>query len=111
MQADYQQEAIPGCGVRFKVMVDGREIGHSYLYLLRNDLHLVPFGLVEDVFIEADFRGQGLGKFLLNRIIEEAKVRHCYKLILTCRHSNKHLHNFYEQSGFTNHGFEFRMDL
>ncbi|MEW5961017.1 MAG: GNAT family N-acetyltransferase [Chloroflexota bacterium] len=111
MQISYQRQEIQGQGIKISAILNGKIVGRSYLYVLGNDLHQAPFGLVEDIFVEDEWRGQGIGFGLLDQIIIEAKNRHCYKLILTCRHSKEKLHRFYERLGFTNHGLEFRMDL
>ncbi len=90
---------------------NGREIGHAYLYLLFNDLHSAPYGLVEDVYVEEDFRGAGAGTQLAQAVIAEAKARECYKLIACSRHERVGVHQWYEKMGFKNYGLEFRMDF
>lgn len=89
----------------------GDTIGHAYLYLIQNDLHSAPYGLLEDVFIEEAHRGKGYGSKLVEAAIAEAKARGCYKLIGTSRHERKEVHAFYERLGFRNYGLEFRLDI
>lgn len=97
--------------VKLTIEDAGGTIGHAYLYLIQNDLHAEPYGLLEDVFIEESHRGKGYGSKLVEAIIAEAKAHGCYKLIGTTRHERKDVHAFYERLGFKNHGLEFRMDL
>ena len=104
----YDQKAS---GVRVACQGNGRELGHAYLYILQNDQHTEPFGLVEDVFVEEAARGQGTGRELLKALIEEAKKRGCYKLIATSRHGRDDVHAWYERLGFRDHGIEFRMNF
>lgn len=89
----------------------GEEIGHAYLYLLRNELHSEPFGFVEDVHIDEHYRGQNLGQQLMDEVIGLARELGCYKLILTSRHGREKLHQWYERMGFVAHGGEFRLNL
>lgn len=99
-------------GIRFSVQDDsGKEIGRAYLYVMYNSLHKEPFGLMEDVFINPDARGKGIGLDLIKRVIEGAKERGCYKLIATSRHSRPEVHHLYENLGFKNQGIEFRIDF
>ncbi len=99
-------------GIRLAISDDsGAEQGHAYLYIMYNDLHQRPFGLMEDVFMEESARGKGYGTQLLERLIQEAKNQHCYKLIGTSRDSRPKVHQLYQRLGFTSHGREFRMDF
>ena len=41
----------PARGLRFSIHRDGAEVARAYLYLMTNDLHEAPFGLMEDVFV------------------------------------------------------------
>lgn len=89
----------------------GVEIGRAFLYTLFNDLHSKPFGFVEDVFIEKEFRGSGLSKDIVAKLKEVAKENGCYKIIFTSRYGKDRLHDYYEKQGFIKSGFSFRMDL
>lgn len=99
------------CTIKITAMEGGKETGRAYLYLIFNDLHKEPYGLLEDVFVEESERGKGTGNLLLQEIIKEAKARGCYKLIATSRVERDSVHAWYERHGFKNYGLEFRMDL
>ncbi len=60
-----ERKSVSAEGIRFSVSRDGKEVGRAYLYLMRNDLHSEPFGLMEDVFISETERGSGLGTTLV----------------------------------------------
>ena len=87
------------------------EAGRVYVYFLRNDLHDRPFAFIEDVFVHKEYRGSGLGAELVDKGVERAKERGCYKVIMTCRHSKTRVHELYKQAGFYDQGKEFRRDL
>jgi GNAT superfamily N-acetyltransferase len=108
---EIQKKEVEGKGIKFFIEKNGKEIGRAFLYLLKNDLHKEPFGLMEDVFVDELYRGKGYGKELIKAVIKEAKQRGCYKLIATSRHSREMVHKLYEELGFKNHGLEFRIDL
>lgn len=97
--------------IKITATEDNQEIGRAWLYVLYNDLHAEPFGLLEDVFVEEKHRGSGVGTKLVQAVIEEAKKNGCYKLIATVRNSKGGLCPWYEKQGFTNYGVEFRMNL
>lgn len=108
---NFKKQIISVVGVKFSVEIDGKDIGKAYLYILRNDLHPKPFGLLEDVFVDENLRGRGIGTQLIKRVIKEARNNKCYKLIATSRYSRPDIHKLYERLGFKNYGIEFRMDL
>lgn len=98
-------------GVRFSVSSDGVEVARAYLYLMHNDLHQEPFGLMEDVYVDESQRGGGLGTQLVNEIVAAAKEEGCYKLIATSRDARPKVHELYRRLGFSDHGREFRIDF
>ena len=108
---DIKQNQVDGFGIKFSIEREGREVARAFLYMMHNDLHEEPFGLLEDVFVLEDFRGQGLGTQIVQKIIESAKKHNCYKLIATSRHPRIKVHALYEKIGFKNHGLEFRMNF
>lgn len=106
------KKVIKSSGIRFSVQDNaGKEIGRAYLYLMNNTLHKEPFGLMEDVYIDEKFRGQGLGTDLVKQVIETARKKGCYKLIATSRHERPLVHQLYKKIGFKDYGLEFRIDF
>jgi GNAT superfamily N-acetyltransferase len=106
-----QQTSVQPQGIKFFIEDQGQEIARTYLYLLHNDLHKEPFGFMEDVFVDPNYRGQNLGNLIVDAAMQEAKTQGCYKLICTSRHSKTQIHSWYQRKGFTNHGLEFRLDI
>ncbi len=100
-----------GYAVRISAMENGQECGRAWLYVIYNDLHKEPYGLLEDVFVDENQRGKGTGSALVQAVIEEARKIGCYKLIATTRHHREIVCTWYEKFGFKNYGAEFRMDL
>lgn len=97
--------------VKLEVKDGKKVIGRVYLYIIKNNLHKQPYGYVEDLFVEEEYRSRGLGRQLILGIIAEAKKRKLYKLVGTSRTFRTNIHSFYEKMGFKKWGFEFRMDL
>jgi GNAT superfamily N-acetyltransferase len=101
----------PARGIRFSIGDERGEVARAYLYIMRNDLHDVPFGLLEDVFVAESERGSGLGTALVKEVIAAAREAGCYKLIATSRVSRPKVHELYERLGFASYGIEFRLNL
>ena len=102
---------IDARGIRFSEDVDGLEVGRAHLYIMHNELHKRPFGLMEDVYVNPDCQGQGIGSRLVNELIATAEREGCYKLIATSRHERDRVHSLYIKLGFSDRGTEFRMNF
>jgi GNAT superfamily N-acetyltransferase len=98
-------------GIKISAQEDGKVLGWALLYIIINERHNEPYAFLENVYIEEEYRVRGLGTQLVQAAIEEAKNRNCYKIIGTSRKFKEGVHKFYEKNGFTNWGYEFRMDL
>jgi len=89
----------------------GNQVARASLVLITNEINPKPYGLLEDVFVREDDRGGGHGSRLVQRIVDLAKEKGCYKLIATSRYSRPRVHALYMRLGLRDHGKEFRMDL
>lgn len=112
-ESDVEIKEFVAKGVRFSCVVDGKEVARAYLYVLTNDLHAEPFGLLEDVYVSPDHRSSGHARALLAEVIARATVERCYKLIATSRNdgTRQDVHDWYIRLGFKDYGTEFRMNL
>ena len=106
-----ERQSRPARGIRFSINGPTGEIARAYLYVMTNDLHAEPFGLLEDVFVDESQRGSGLGTALVKEVIAAAREAGCYKLVATSRAARPKVHELYERLGFANYGLEFRMNL
>ena len=59
-----------------------------------------PVGILEDMVIAPEGRGQGLGEMLLKAAIVLARQRHYGRLTLLTDHDNTAAMRFYERQGF-----------
>ena len=96
---------------KFIAEIDGKQVGRAFLCLIYNELHKEPYGLLEDVFVDGEYRSHGIGRELVKAIIEEAKAQGCYKLVGFSRYSREQIHRFYKSLGFQDYGVEFRIDF
>lgn len=106
IQKEQKQNAI-----RLSAVESGAELGVMYLYLIRNDSHKEPYGLLEDILVKEEHRKKGIGTALVKEAIAEAKRLGCYKLIGTSRMERENVHAWYEKLGLKKWGYEFRLDL
>lgn len=98
-------------GIKICFEKNGKEIGRCFVYLIRNQLHEQPYALLEDVFVDEESRGKGIGTKIVKKAIKLAKKMKCYKIIATSRFEREEVHRWYEKLGFKRYGYEFRKDL
>lgn len=84
--------------VLFVARVDGRVVGSLTLAFYR-----IPTGLkawIEDVVVDADARGQGVGEALNRAAVAEATDRGAKNVSLTSRSSRDAANRLYQRLGF-----------
>jgi len=59
-----------------------------------------PFGLIENVVTQSEYRNKGYGTAVLQQAVETAKENNCYKVVLLTGRKEESKLRFYEQAGF-----------
>lgn len=90
---------------------EGKEIARIFIYFIRNDLHEKPYALLEDLYVQEEFRSQGYGASMVQAALKEAKKSGCYKVIATSRYAREYVHQLYLKLGFQDYGKEFRLNI
>ncbi len=111
LRVELHASRLAGEGVKLALSKAGKEIARVRLFFIENELHDQPYALIEDLFVQEEFRGQSLGSRLMRAAIEEAKKNGCYKILATSRNEREKVHEFYRQLGFKEWGKEFRLEL
>ena len=78
--------------------LNGKIVGSTTLLIEQKFIHEGGFvGHIEDVVVNKEFEGQGIGMKLVLSLLDVAKEKKCYKTILNCEDK---LIPFYEKIGF-----------
>ncbi len=87
---------------------EGRVVGTYALLVMDNMAHLgAPSAVVEDVVVDQDLRGCGIGAAMMREAMVIASERGCYKIVLNSNRNRLDAHRFYEGLGFQPHGVSF----
>ncbi|HEY5477898.1 MAG TPA: GNAT family N-acetyltransferase [Tepidiformaceae bacterium] len=90
----------------------GRAVGTATLVIVPNLTHFAkPWAQVENMVVEEELRGRGLGRALLDRCVELATEAGCYKVQLQSANQRLDAHQFYERLGFQASSVGFRLYL
>jgi len=85
---------------------DKKIIGAGTIIIV-NKIHNNPIGQIEDIIISEKYRKNGLGKKIIEKLIDIGKNEYnCYKIILNCLEKNI---KFYENCGFITVGVEMKL--
>ncbi|HXG13816.1 MAG TPA: GNAT family N-acetyltransferase [Candidatus Nitrosotenuis sp.] len=84
------------------VAVEGdRVVGSTTLLIEQKFIHGGgKVGHIEDVVVDAQHQGKGIGEMIIKYVLDYAKKQGCYKTILDC---DDRVKPFYEKLGFEHH--------
>ena len=94
----------------FVAELDGRIVGTFALLIMDNLAHRgAPSGVVEDVVVDEQHRGSGIGRQMMEFARNRCREAGCYKMALSSNLKREPAHAFYETLGFEKHGYSFRV--
>lgn len=89
-------------------VIDGRVVGAATLLIETKFIHNGgTIGHIEDVVVDRDYQGKKIGEKIIKYLLDQAKLRGCYKTILDCSDDVK---LFYEKLGFKHNANALRFD-
>lgn len=79
----------------------GKLLGTCYINIIPNmTAGGRPYAVIENVVTDSKHRNKGIGKSILNRALEIAWEKKCYKVMLMSGRTDKAVHSFYQSCGF-----------
>lgn len=92
--------------------IDGKVIATLQIIFITNiSFHGAVRALIEGVHVDKDLRGKGIGQYIMEWAINEARKRNCHFVQLTSNKQRVDAHRFYERLGFTPSHIGFKLDL
>jgi GNAT superfamily N-acetyltransferase len=86
----------------FVLEADGAVVATAYLNVIPNLTRSAsPYAVIENVVVDENLRGTGLGKRLMAGTLRAAWDAGCYKAMLMTGSSNPATHAFYRACGFS----------
>ncbi|WP_084110854.1 ribosomal protein S18-alanine N-acetyltransferase [Caldanaerobius fijiensis] len=86
------------CAYYIVAILDEKVVGYGGMWLVVDEAHIT------NIAVHRDYRGQGIGKKIIEGLIEEAKRRKLMAMTLEVRASNRVAIHLYEKYGFTPFG-------
>lgn len=95
----------------YVALLNSKVVGTFALLIMDNLAHIgTPSGVVEDVAVDENYHGQGIGKKMMQFAMQECQKYGCYKIVLSSNVKRTQAHQFYESLGFRQHGISFHVD-
>ena len=91
----------------FIAKLEKRIIGFISLVKISNIQNQSKIGVIDEVIVDEEFRGQGLGKKLLKTLIKEARKEDCKEIHLSSTFKRKKAHKFYLKNKFNKTAYLF----
>jgi ribosomal protein S18 acetylase RimI-like enzyme len=87
--------------IHLAVEVDGKIVSSCCLAIIKNFTRdMRPYGIIENVITHQAYRKHGYGSMVLQKAVDIARERECYKVMLLTGHRDEETLRFYEQAGF-----------
>lgn len=93
------------------VALDGERAVGTFSLAILQGLSGDFAGVIEDVVVLEECRGQGIGEQMIRFALERGKEAGCYKVALSSNVKRERAHHFYESLGFERHGYSFTTNL
>lgn len=96
---------------RLYVAIRGDHILGTFALLIMDNLghQGAPSGVIEDVVVDPQCQGQGIGKAMMQYALGLCGEKRCYKVALSSNLKRERAHAFYESLGFERHGYSFKV--
>lgn len=91
--------------IKIFVMEDNKKLLSSGTILFEKKfIHNISlYCHIEDIIVKKEYQARGIGKLLIENLINVCKNKKAYKILLDCETD---LIPFYEKSGFINNGYQ-----
>ena len=102
------QRAVTSESQTYLCVIDGeRIVGFGSLTLKNNLWQQGYLAHIDELVVDSDYRGRGIGTQLLNQLVRLARDRGCRRVELDSAFHREQAHQFYQQHGFENRAFLF----
>ncbi|HEY5993465.1 MAG TPA: GNAT family N-acetyltransferase [Gallionellaceae bacterium] len=87
---------------------EGQIVGTFALLIMDNLAHMgAPSAIIEDVAVDPEWQGRGVGKQMMKYALQICGEKGCYKAALSSSLKRERAHAFYESLGFDRHGYSY----
>ena len=108
----FEKISSTGCHKIYVASIDNSIVGTFALVLIQSLTHNGGRSVVvEDVVVDIDFQGKGIGRKMMDFAAEAAREFGGEKLVLSSGKARTNAHDFYKHLGYKKDGYRFALKL
>jgi GNAT superfamily N-acetyltransferase len=92
--------AAPAKDHRLAARIGGTTCGFVHLTSWQSVLHDRPTGLIDELVVPGDARGQGVGRLLIATALDRCRALGCCEVEVSTDRANREAQEFYRRCGF-----------
>lgn len=89
--------------------IEGTACGFVHLTTRQSILHDRPTGLIDELVVAREFRGQGVGRLLIDAAVARCRDLGCCEVEVSTERSNRPAQEFYRKCGFDDEAVLFEL--
>jgi GNAT superfamily N-acetyltransferase len=91
--------------------VDGSVVGFTHFLFRPSSWAVNDYCYLEDLFVDSDQRGKGIGRELINAVVKEAKSKGSARVYWTTQNTNAQARILYDSFGYPSEFVQYRIPL
>ena len=91
--------------------VDGKVVGFTHFLFRPSTWSINDYCYLEDLFVDSDIRGKGVGRALIDAVVERAQAKCAPRVYWTTQNGNSQARILYDSFGYPSEFVQYRIPL
>jgi GNAT superfamily N-acetyltransferase len=90
---------------------DGKVVGFTHFLFRPSTWSINDYCYLEDLFVDSDIRGKGVGRALIDAVVERAQAKCAPRVYWTTQNGNSQARILYDSFGYPSEFVQYRIPL
>ena len=95
----------------FVAELDGKVVGFTHFLFRPSTWSINDYCYLEDLFVDSDIRGKGVGRALIDAVVERAQAKCAPRVYWTTQNGNSQARILYDSLGYPSEYVQYRIPL
>ena len=91
--------------------LDGKVVGFTHFLFRPSTWAINDYCYLEDLYVDSDIRGKGVGRSLINAVVERARTKGSPRVYWTTQNTNSQARILYDSFGYPSEFVQYRIPL